>query len=334
MKQTKQFAVNSLKALILPAVVYLFFFAVSRILKTSSFGTSPHMFAIMQMTIQPAILAWGLSFNMYSKRWDFSAGAIMLLAAIIGADLAVRGGFGAIGLLICCVGVASVLGCISGIVYLFMQVPSIVTSLGMLMVYESVTTLFKDGSGTSIRGDITMFGQAPYNFILLGIMFCITYIIFSYTKVGYHIRALGGAQMIAVNTGINTRKMAIISYLLLGCYAGVAATISISTAGAARAVTNMGSTGTMFDAMMCIMIGMALSKYCNGVVATFIGCFSMKMLSAGLLSLGLSATLQNVATGMFLFIFIAITTNQGAFTRRKQLAERARVANVKFKAVT
>jgi len=61
--------------------------------------------------------------------------------------------------------------------------------------------------------------------------------------------------------------------------------------------------------MLGIYVGLALEQYCNLLIGIFIGNFVMNMLTTGLLSLGLSASLQNTASGVFLLIIMIFTYN-------------------------
>ena len=71
----------------------------------------------------------------------------------------------------------------------------------------------------------------------------------------------------------------------------------------------MSSTNIIFNCMLGIYVGLALEQYCNLLIGIFIGNFVMNMLTTGLLSLGLSASLQNTASGVFLLIIMIFTYN-------------------------
>lgn len=65
-----------------------------------------------------------------------------------------------------------------------------------------------------------------------------------------------------------------------------------------------------------------------------IGTFTMKMLSAGLVSLGLSTTIRDITTGIFLLVLLVISSNQGRISEWRANRERARLANEEYMALT
>ena len=65
----------------------------------------------------------------------------------------------------------------------------------------------------------------------------------------------------------------------------------------------------IFNCMLGIYVGLALEQYCNLVIGIFIGNFILNMLTTGLLSMGLSASLQDTASGIFLLVIMIFTYN-------------------------
>ena len=145
-------------------------------------------------------------------------------------------------------------------------------------------------------------------------MFIIFYVIYTHTRFGYNVRSLGNNQIIANNIGVNEKKNTILSYVLCGVFLGVAACINVSTKGNIEASSTFNNNmGMMFTAFPPVFIGLYLSKYINYTVGVFIGALCIKMLTAGILALGLPSAVQDIGVGFFLFLFIALTTNQTRF---------------------
>ena len=91
----------------------------------------------------------------------------------------------------------------------------------------------------------------------------------------------------------------------------------------------MASLSLGFDAIMGVFIGINLMSSCNLVIGIVIGTFTMKMLGAGLISMGLNSNLQSIAQGFFLLIFIGISSNRDRFSN--YLEERKRIARIQKK---
>ena len=69
----------------------------------------------------------------------------------------------------------------------------------------------------------------------------------------------------------------------------------------------MGTMSVTFDALMAGFIAIYLSGVVNRVVGIVIGTFTMKLVSAGLVAIGVEGTWQKVIIGVFLLFFIGFT---------------------------
>lgn len=326
--KVKDYLLRIAKSLLLPLLVYLVFL----VFGNGRFGSGASMLVIARQSVMPILLSFALAFNMSIGMWDFSAGGVVYVACIVGGNLALLTGTGIVGLLIFCVLTAVFMTTITALLYNFMKVPSMVLTVGLVMVYEASTFVLFKGKGVLISGDITILSRAPYCFIILAVMFGIFYVVFNYTSFGHNVRALGNGQLIARNAGLSPGKTKFKSFLFGGLFLGVAAVINISTKGKLTAATSMASVSTVFDAMMGIFIGLFLTKYCNMAFGVAIGAFTMKMLNTGLIALGLSTTVRDISSGLFLLIILIISNNQGLFADMKSKRIRAREANAKYMA--
>ena len=296
---------NIVKVVLLPVVVYLMFF----ILSGGKFGKSSSLIINLKQSLAPTLISFAMCSNMLCDRMDLSAGAVVMLSAMFGAKMVYLYGFGlgTFALVVIVTGV--VLGTISGIMYMLLKVPAIVTALGVCMIYETLSNLTSISWVTAIKGDITTFGRFPYCLIVFGIMFVLFYMIYNYTKFGYNVRACASSQQIARNGGVNTKKTAFLCYVVSSLFLGVAALLKISIQGSIDTPMYMSSTNIIFNCMLGIYVGLALEQYCNLLIGIFVGNFILNMLSTGLLSLGLSASLQDTASGIFLLIIMIFTYN-------------------------
>ena len=92
----------------------------------------------------------------------------MLLATVIGAQLADQLGMGAAGMLLMFVLAGAVLGLVSGILYVVLKVSPMVSSIGVTMVYEAFTYIFTGGDGIIMigRNDLLIFATPGITYLL------------------------------------------------------------------------------------------------------------------------------------------------------------------------
>ena len=106
-----------------------------------------------------------------------------------------------------------------------------------------------------------------------------------------------------------SRTVSMHCYVVSSLFLGVAALLKISIQGSIDTPMYMSSTNIIFNCMLGIYVGLALEQYCNLVIGIFIGNFILNMLTTGLLSMGLSASLQDTASGIFLLVIMIFTYN-------------------------
>jgi ribose/xylose/arabinose/galactoside ABC-type transport system permease subunit len=296
---------NALKVIALPVLVYLLFFILSR----GKFGKLDGIIINFKQTLAPTLISYALMCNMLCGRLDMSSGAVVMLSAMFGAKMVYLYGIGLVPFTILVVGTGIVTEIISGIAYRLLRVPAIVTSLGMCMVYETLANLASISWVTAINGKITTFGRFPYCLIVFGIMFVAMWIIYNHTKFGYNVRACASSQVIAKNAGVDTKKTAFLCYVVAAFFLGAAALLKISIQGSIDTPMYMSSTNLIFNSLLGIFVGVALQQYCNILIGIFIGNFVLNMLTTGLMNMGLSSSLQDTASGIFLLLIMIFTYN-------------------------
>jgi ribose transport system permease protein len=326
----KDYALRTVKSLLLPVMVYVIFV----IIGNERFGSSRQMITIARQSVMPILISLAIASNMSIGMWDFSAGGVVAVASIVGGSLAKTTGTGIPGMIVFCVIIGVLIATFTGLLYNFMKVPSMVLTIGLVLVYETIPFFVFGGGGVLISGKMTILALAPYCFIVLAIMFVIFYVVFNYTPFGHNVRALGNGQLIARNAGLNPGKTKLYSFIFGGIFLGMAAVMNLSVSGMIKPAAGMASVALVFDSMMGIFIGLFLSKYCNLAIGVTIGTFTMKMLNTGLIAVGFSTTIREITTGLFLLIILGVSSNQGKISEWKTKRQRAIEANAKYLAET
>jgi ribose/xylose/arabinose/galactoside ABC-type transport system permease subunit len=163
-------------------------------------------------------------------------------------------------------------------------------------------------------------------------MVVLFYIIFNKSAYGHKVKAVGSNQVIAQNAGINIMKIKVRGFIFGGVFVGVAAVLYLSNTKVMMVPAMLGSVNLIFNAMMGIFIAFFLQRYCNFVFGIVIGTLSMQILTSGLVALGISGTLQNITSGLFLLVLLIVSSNQGIFSSRKRIKQYTDLANTQYDA--
>jgi ribose transport system permease protein len=298
----KKKLLNILMLIAIPIVIYIFF----SIIQPKNFGSFNSVFILLQQCLLPSVAAFGFYFIITMGLFDFSIGANIVLGGIVGALLSQSLGY--FGLFLGGIAVGAIVGLINGIVYTKLKIPSIIVTVGLMMIYECVGKFVSGGAIISLGNDLRIFGAAPYNIVVSLLTMFLAIFLINYSKVGIYIRAIGNNENIAKNMGIKVSKYKVIGFMICGLFAGITAILTISYSSSLAPQLNMSSMDRNFTPIMGCFVGLALKKHINPILAIFIGEFTISLLINGLLTNGVDSTLQKVVTGLFLLIVVGITS--------------------------
>lgn len=274
------------------------------------------VFSLLKQGFAPAILGWGVLFNMQVGNWDFSIGARVVLSAIIAGNLAVSFNLGIAGFAVLSIVISMVCGLIVGYAYLLLQIPTLIVSIGLMLIFESFTRIIYGGAGVHFDVSYMTLGAFPYNFIVFVICFAIASVLYYKRKFGYGIRAVGSNPTVAQTNGINATRTKAMALIASGLFAGLYAMLSTSTTGVCTAVSGtMGSMGSVFDAMMCVLIGMAICGKGSIIFAIYAGAITTQILKMGMMAIGLPTTYNKVVIGLFVVLFMVSSSRRDIFIK-------------------
>lgn len=331
-------AKNMLGLLSLPAGTYLFFFLVCRLNGSQSFGVGADLNTIIVNTIYTGLISLAVSYNLTSGRFDFSVGSVLVLSNIIGFQFAVNLGLGPLPTAFVTIAVGAVLGFVSGMIYVILQLPPMVCSLGVAMIFEAVGFIITKGAGVRLigRNDLLVFASGPAIYILIGIILAVLVVLLNFTVFGCNCNSLRTGQEISVNVGINEKKNSVQCYMVAGALMAAAGLINTSRLGTVSVETGLASSSYIMNAFLPMFIGGALAKFADRNIGILAGSFAQAcMISAfGTGKLNFSSNLQTVLSGLAVLIFMYVSNNSYQLEEARILKMRRQAALEEQKAKT
>ena len=279
-----------------------------KILTPDNFGSPENMLSYFQASLIASAGAVGFYFVLVMGMFDFSIGAAIILASIIGCKLAASMGFGYMGLIVGCIVAGAIIGILNGVFYIKLRIPSMIVTTGLALIYEATANIIAGGVEQTLPSDLRMFGQMPGNLILALLTFAAAYFILNYTKIGTYTYAIGSNEFIAKNMGINVNKYKILAFVISGIFFGIMSILTISYGSSMVAVTGMASMSRNFIPTMGCFFGVAFKKYGMPIQAIILGEFMINIIFYGFVALGAPTAIQDVITGFALLIIITLTT--------------------------
>lgn len=248
---------NSLKSkikdtnirVIFPYIAFLAVFLIFAVTQTDRFLTFTNMKTIAQQSAVMAIVAFGLLFVIVQGSIDLSIGAVMGFAGIVCADIAQKNVLLAIaaGILI-----GASVGLINGLVYTYLKIPSMITTIGMQMILGGYTVIYSHSNSIPFSREMKSIGKYPRILIILAVVFIVCFILLKFTVFGRYCIAIGGDKRVCQLNGIPTKKINILGFLVSGILAAIGGIIMGCRLGAAVPTTGVGYE---FECITAVSLG-------------------------------------------------------------------------------
>ncbi|MED0935783.1 autoinducer 2 import system permease LsrD [Bacillus mobilis] len=262
-----------------------------------------------------AIAAIPMTFVIVTGGIDVSVGSIMGLTSIL-IGVLWRNGIPILFAVIIALIISCLAGALNGIIIKMTDVEPLVVTLGTMFLYGGIALVISGGAGASgyegISGLPESFVQlANGSFIgipnLLWILIVLTVLctlLFHRTVYGRHVKLTGANENAAKYTGIKTKQVVIIAYILSGLGGGLGGAFLTAYFGSARA--DMGNE-TILPIITAVVLGGTLITGGKGsIIGTVLASIFIGLMQYGLQMTGLTNEQSNVVIGIILILSVII----------------------------
>lgn len=281
---------------------------------------------IIRNTGISAIIAYALSFNLSSGRFDLSLGAQRLAGTIVGGVIALNIGLSGIGLMLFAIIFGALFGFLTGIMFVTFRVPPMVLGIGMGLIWEVIPYVFSEGKGLNLFGHSEMSTLSETWFIIgtVVIVAIIVTILMNKTRFGYELKAIQGSQSISQNSGIDIFKHTVLCYTFAGALVCIAGVISTSYATTLTASLGLTSSAVVAGNMFPMILGGYIGRKSNDSIGIIVAALTIRIFSYGLTLMEFSEANASVFNMLFFVGFLVYLANESVL--RKRRAEKARIA--------
>lgn len=258
---------------------------------------------ILRQTSINGILAIGMTYVVLTAGIDLSVGAVLALSGMVGAWLAAHDHGLALSVG-AALGVGMALGAANGVLVAWLSVPPFVATLGMLSAARGLTYIYNDGMPVSELPEALLaigagrLGPVPMPIVIFVLVIAVFAFVLRYTVYGRYIYAVGGNVRSAKTSGIHTRSILLMVYVVSGLLAGLAGILL-----AARTTAALPQAGLSYelDAIAAVVIGgTSLSGGTGSLGGTVVGALLIGVINNGLNLLGVSSYYQQLIKGVII----------------------------------
>lgn len=282
-----------------------------------AFLTPINIFNVLRQVSIVGLLAIGMTFVILTAGIDLSVGSLLALAGLVGAAVEKGGkglltgaaageasGYGVPAAVAAAVAVGLLGGLLQGTAIAKMKVPPFIVTLGGLSAFRGMALVFSKGQPISaFREEYRYWGQGmvgvvPVPVILFAFFAVIGFIVLRYTKYGRHIYAIGGNLEAARLSGLNTDRLIMSVYVIIGFFAGLSGFLLSSRLNSAEQVAGVGYELTVIASV--VIGGTSLFGGEGGIFGTVVGVLLIGVLANGLTLLNVSSYYQQIIIGLII----------------------------------
>lgn len=258
-----------------------------------------------------AIIAIAMTLALVSGGFDLSVGSVLGLSSVC---VVVLSNSGVNIWLACIVGILAGVFCgaVNGLLIGYLNLNAFITTLGMQQMARGIVYVLTNGGSIGLQDAPGVeafrfigsgsFGSVPTLVVVCLILVVIGDVMVRRSGAARNVFFVGSNEKTAMLSGINTRMVKTMVYVLTGTLSGLAGVLTASRFGTATSSTGDGVEMTVISA--AVIGGVSLSGGKGTVAGAVLGVIMMSVISNILVILSVSVHWQNFITGAILILAI------------------------------
>lgn len=237
---------------------------------------------------------------------DFSQGSMLGIASIVVCYLS----FYSIPLVI--VGgmlTGAAIGAVNAFFHVGRKIPSFIVTICTMYLFRGLCSYFASKKPVAAVSNITEYNTIPVKLGITVAVLLVAWFVFTFTKVGPNLKAIGAGEKASRFAGIKVEKTKWLVYIIAGAITGLAAFVNIVKVGS---VTPSG--GSMLETQILIALVLGGMPVSGGPMVRFsnvvCGVLTFKILASGLQMLGLATERSQLIEGIVFLIVVALFSDR------------------------
>lgn len=271
------------------------------------FMTKNNIMNIIRQISINGILAVGLTFVILTGGIDLSVGSAVALTSVICGSLLEKG---MDWLLVCIIGiVAAVLcGMLNGYLISYVGFQPFIATLATMTIVRGIAQVYSDGKPYTIKNPhFISIGQGyilgiPIPIVLLFLVCIIGLVILNTTTFGRYVLAIGGNKNAAKLSGVRTKRVELLVYVISGICAGLVGMVLSARISSGQPTSG---EGYELDAIAATAIGgTSMSGGMGSLRGTILGFVILGLLSNSMNLMNINSFYQKIVKGVLIIIAV------------------------------
>jgi ribose transport system permease protein len=273
------------------------------------FLTQRNLVNILQQSSINACIAIGMTLVIISGGIDLSVGPAAALSAVLSATL-LMAGYPIPVVILAALAIGLACGFLNGTLIAYAGLQPFIVTLGTLSVFRSLALIYTGGSpvlglpnGFRQIFSSQVFGL-PVPVIVVGVLAIAAAILLKKTPLGEYILAVGGNEEAARVSGVPIERTKVVTYMMSGGLASLAAVILMARLGAAE--PTLGNLWELEAIAASAIGGASLMGGKGSIFGTILGAIVLGAMRNGLTLLNVQAFYQLLATGIIIILAMLV----------------------------
>jgi rhamnose transport system permease protein len=281
---------------------------------SSNFRDLAYLLRTTNRYMELSLTALTMTFIITAGMIDLSVPAVMSCSATITAIL-FHGGLPMGWAIICGLLVGAACGLINGLLVAYARLPAMIVTIGTMNAFRGISQIFIGDKSLGKFPDwfnrvdsITVFRifGAQVSVTLVFFLVCVigSFLLLHRTGFGRKVFAIGANEQAAIYSGVNTRRIKLVLFVISGTLSAIAGLLTMSRL---LLVQYSMALNTEIDVVIMVLLGGAdINGGRGSIMGTFIAVILVIILKTSLIVANITADAQMFVMGVILLISIII----------------------------
>ncbi|HHU54085.1 MAG TPA: ABC transporter permease [Clostridiaceae bacterium] len=277
---------------------------------TDSFLTMSNIVDMLRSNSISGLLSVGVTYVILAGGIDLSTEAVACLAGIVAGVLSDKPFIALIAGIL----VGLIVGFINGTLLVYTGVQPFIYTLAMSRLLKGVVLIYTKGIAIyDIDESLKVFargslGPVPIPIFIFVLLVVVSYLLLNHTKTGRYLYSVGSNREASRLSGIPTKKISIMTYVISGVLAALAGVLLTSRVSSAEANA---AEGWALNAISAVIIGgTSMRGGEGGILNTILGIFLLAVLDNGMVLMNVPTNYNQFIKGALMLVAILLDTSR------------------------